>query len=139
MEKWKVKQELLEITDLKERLKKVYEYLLQEIEIVEVEQEISDKVKNQINKMQKEYFLREQMKVIQQELGDDEDQKSEADKFMERLQKLKLKKDIHEKVEKDIKKYARMNPSSPDSQVTRTHIETILDLPWNKQTKGCFI
>lgn len=129
------KQELLEITDLKERLKKVYEYLLQEIEIVEVEQEISDKVKNQINKMQKEYFLREQMKVIQQELGDDEDQKSEADKFMERLQKLKLKKDIHEKVEKDIKKYARMNPSSPDSQVTRTHIETILDLPWNKQTK----
>lgn len=129
------KQEIMETLDLKERLRKVYEYLLQEIEIVEVEQDINDKVKNQINKMQKEYFLREQMKVIQQELGDDEDQKSEADKFMERLQKLKLKKDVHEKVEKDIKKYARMNPSSPDSQVTRTHIEWILDLPWNKQTK----
>lgn len=129
------KQELLEAVDVKERLRKVYELLLQEIEIVEIEQDINEKVKNQINKLQKEYFLREQMKVIQQELGEDEDTSSDADKFMERLNSLRLRKDIHEKLEKEIKKYARMNPSSPDSMVTRNYVEWILDLPWNKTTK----
>src|SRR5690606_34351201 len=93
------KQELLEAVDVKERLRKVYELLLQEIEIVEIEQDINEKVKNQINKLQKEYFLREQMKVIQQELGEDEDTSSDADKFMERLNSLRLRKDIHEKLE----------------------------------------
>ncbi|WP_459129123.1 endopeptidase La [Guggenheimella bovis] len=129
------KQELLEATDVKERLTKIYELLLQEIEIFEVEKDITDRVKDQINKMQKEYFLREQMKVIQQELGEEEDSKSEAEKYLEALNELKLKKDIHEKVEKEIKKFSKMNPSSPDSMVSRNYIEWILDLPWNKQTK----
>ena len=129
------KQELLEAVDIKDRLRKVYELLLQEIEIVEIEQDINDKVKSQINKLQKEYFLREQMKVIQQELGEDEEPSSDADKFMERLNSLRLKKDVHEKIEKEIKKFSRMNPSSPDSMVTRNYVEWILDLPWNKSTK----
>lgn len=129
------KQEILEAIDIKERLTKVYELLLQEIEIAEIEQDINEKVKSQINKLQKEYFLREQMKVIQQELGEDEDSGSEADKFLDKLRSLKLKKEVHEKIEKEIKKFARMNPSSPDSMVSRNYIEWILDLPWNKQTK----
>ncbi len=129
------KQELLEAVDIKDRLRKVYELLLQEIEIVEIEQDINEKVKNQINKLQKEYFLREQMKVIQQELGEDDEPSSDADKFMERLNSLRLRKDVHEKLEKEIKKFSRMNPSSPDSMVTRNYVEWILDLPWNKSTK----
>lgn len=129
------KQRLLETLDTKERLFKLYRLLLQEIEIVELERDLSEKVKEQMNKSQKEYFLREQMRIIQQELGDEEDAAGEAEKLRKRLQKLRLKKDIHEKMEKEIDKYARLSPSSPEAAVSRTYIEWILDLPWNKQSK----
>ncbi len=129
------KQELLEEEDLIKRLRLLHTLLIREIEVVEMERDLGEKVKEQLNKMQKEYFLREQMRVIQQELGEDEDTRSEADKLMERLKKLRLKKNIHEKMEKEIKKLSRMNPSSPDASVTLNYIEWILDLPWNKQTK----
>ncbi|MDI9472856.1 MAG: endopeptidase La [Tissierellia bacterium] len=129
------KQQLLEEEDLIKRLRLLHSLLIREIEVVEMERDLGEKVKEQLNKMQKEYFLREQMRVIQQELGEDEDTRSEADKLMERLNKLRLKKSIHEKVEKEIKKLSRMNPSSPDASVTLNYVEWILDLPWNKQTK----
>lgn len=129
------KQELLEENSLIKRLRLLHTLLIREIEVVEMERDLGEKVKEQLNRMQKEYFLREQMRVIQQELGEDEDARSEADKLMERLDKLRLKKSIHEKMEKEIKKLSRMNPSSPDASVTLNYIEWILDLPWNKQTK----
>lgn len=129
------KQELLEEQRLHERLRLLHGLMIREIEVVEMEKELGEKVKDQLNRMQKEYFLREQMRVIQQELGEDEDSRSDADKLMERLEKLRLRKPIHEKVEKEIKKLSRMNPSSPDASVTLNYIEWILDLPWNKQTK----
>lgn len=97
------KQQLLEEEDLIKRLRLLHSLLIREIEVVEMERDLGEKVKEQLNKMQKEYFLREQMRVIQQELGEDEDTRSEADKLMERLNKLRLKKSIHEKVEKEIK------------------------------------
>ncbi len=129
------KQGLLETLNTKHRLFKLYRHLLQEVEIVELEKDLSDKVKEQMNKSQKEYFLREQMRIIQQELGDEEDIASEADKLTKRLKKLRLKKDIQEKMEKEIEKYSRLNPSSPEAAVSRSYIDWILDLPWNKQSK----
>ncbi|NLY37647.1 MAG: endopeptidase La, partial [Tissierellia bacterium] len=129
------KQDLLETLNTKDRLFKLYRHLLQEVEIVELERDLSEKVKDQMNKSQKEYFLREQMRIIQQELGDEEDLVSESEKLRSKLQKLRLKKDLHEKMEKEIEKYSRLNPSSPESAVSRNYIEWILDLPWNKQSK----
>ncbi|HZK09472.1 MAG TPA: endopeptidase La [Clostridia bacterium] len=129
------KQALLETLDTKKRLFKLYHHLLQEVEIVELEKDLSEKVKEQMNKSQKEYFLREQMRIIQQELGDEGDIASEAEKLKEKLKKLRLKKDINEKMEKEIDKYSRLNPSSPEAAVSRTYIQWILDLPWNKQSK----
>lgn len=129
------KQGLLETLNTKERLFKLYRYLLQEVEIVELERDLSEKVKDQMNKSQKEYFLREQMRIIQQELGDDEDITSEIFELREKLKKLRLKKEISEKVEKEIDKYSRMNPSSMEASVSRSYIDWILDLPWNKQSK----
>ncbi|PID82386.1 MAG: endopeptidase La [Clostridiales bacterium] len=129
------KQSILEIFPVKERLTHLYKMLLREIEIAELEKDISEKVTGQINKLQKEYFLKEQIRVIQKELGDEDNVKTESDEMLKKLNKLRLKKDIHEKIEKEINKYSRMNPASQDSYVTRNYIEWILELPWNKQTK----
>lgn len=129
------KQKILESLSVIDRLQLIYKYLLEEIEIIEVENDITQRVKSQLNKMQKEYFLREQMKVIRQELGDDVDELDEIALFKDRLKKLRLKKDINEKVEKEINKLSRLNPSSPESAVTRSYIEWILDLPWRNLTK----
>ncbi len=129
------KQSILEAVDIKLRLQRVYKYLLEEIEIAEVEKEINDRVKSQINKMQKEYFLREQIKVIQEELGDEADNLTESDKMLEKLKKLRLKKVVSTKVEKEINKLKRLNPQSPESAVTRNYVEWILDLPWRLQSK----
>ncbi len=129
------KQSILEAVDVKLRLQRVYKYLLEEIEIAEVEKEINDRVKSQINKMQKEYFLREQIKVIQEELGDEADNLTESQKMLERLKKLRLKKVINTKVEKEINKLKRLNPQSPEYGVTRNYVEWILDLPWRVQSK----
>lgn len=129
------KQDLLETLNTKDRLFKLYRHLLQEVEIVELEHDLSEKVKEQMNKSQKEYFLREQMRIIQQELGDEEDLASESDKLRSKLKKLRLKKELNDKMEKEIDKYSRLNTSSPESSVSRNYIEWILDLPWNKQSK----
>lgn len=129
------KQEIIEAISIKTRLEVIYKILLNEIEILEVEKEINDKVRNQINKMQKEYYLKEQMKVIREELGDDSNTENEVEEFKEKLKKLKLSKSINEKVEREIERYSRLAPSSAESGVIRNYIKWILDLPWNKQTK----
>lgn len=129
------KQEIIEAISIKTRLEVIYKILLNEIEILEVEKEINDKVRNQINKMQKEYYLKEQMKVIREELGDDSNTENEVEEFKEKLKKLKLSKAINEKVEREIERYSRLAPSSAESGVIRNYIKWILDLPWNKQTK----
>ncbi len=87
------KQSILEAVDVKLRLQRIYKYLLEEIEIAEVEKEINDRVKSQINKMQKEYFLREQIKVIQEELGDEADNLTESDKMLDKLKKISKRED----------------------------------------------
>lgn len=129
------KQEILEAFDPKTRLETLYRILLEEIEILEIEQKIGNRVKNQINKMQKEHYLREQLKAIQKELGEDEGLVEEVDEYRQKLEKLKLPKEIKDKVEKEIDRLLRLSQSSAESGVIRNYIDWVLNLPWNKETK----
>jgi ATP-dependent Lon protease len=129
------KQEILEIFDPKERLEKIYKILLEEIDILKIEKKISLRVKKQINKVQKEYYLREQLKAIRKELGEDEEVSDEIDDYKEKLKKLKVKKEIKEKISKEIDRLSRLSPSSAESGVIRSYLDTIFSLPWNKETK----
>lgn len=129
------KQAIIEAISPKRRLEVLYELLLSEIEILEVEKNINDKVRKQINKLQKEYYLREQMKVIREELGEDYDPDDEIAELKDRLEKTKAPKAVKDKVSKEIDRLARLSPSSAESGVVRNYITWILDLPWNKQTK----
>lgn len=129
------KQEILNEFDPKLRLETLYRILLEEVEILEIEQKINNRVKNQINKMQKEHYLREQLKAIQKELGDDEDLVEEIDEYKQKLEKIKFPKDIKEKVEREIDRLMRLSPSSAETGVIRSYIDWILSLPWNTETK----
>lgn len=129
------KQQVIEAVDVKDRLSILYSILLSEIEIMEVEKRINDEVRENINKAQKEYYLREQMKIIRKELGDEEEKDDEIANMKAKLKKLKLKKAIEEKVMKEIDRYSKLSPQSAESGVIRNYVSTILDLPWKKQTK----
>jgi ATP-dependent Lon protease len=129
------KQEILEAFQPKDRLEVLYRLLLREIEILEIEKEINAKVKKQINKVQKEYYLKEQLKVIQEELGDHGNIDDEMENYRDRIKKAKLPKKVEEKVVKEVDRLSRLSPGSAESGVIRTYVDWILDLPWNKQTK----
>ena len=129
------KQEILEEFDIAKRLELLYKILLEEIDILKIEKKITLRVKKQMNKVQKEYYLREQLKAIQKELGEDEDVSSEAEEYREKLRKIKAPKETKEKIEKEIDKFSRTSPASPDSSVTRTYLDTLFSLPWNKETR----
>ena len=129
------KQRLLETIDPKERLETLNTMLTKEIEILNIEQDISSKVKSQINKNQREYYLREQMRAIQEELGVSEDVEDEVAGFTEQLEKLDLEEKTKEKVEKEISRFSKMQPSSAEATVSRNYIETILGLPWNNESE----
>ena len=113
------------------RLEKVCALLNNEIEILRMQNEISAKVKEAVNKNQKEYYLREQMKAIQEELGNDEDIEDELNAWEEKLEKVVLPEAVQEKVVKEMKRYRKMPQSSAESGVIRSYIDWILDLPWN--------
>ena len=129
------KQSILEEFDVKKRLELIYTILLEEIEILKIEKKITLRVKKQMNKVQKEYYLREQLKAIQKELGDDEDINSEADEYREKLNKIKAPKETKEKIAKEINKFSKISPMSPDVSVSRTYLDTVFSLPWNKETR----
>ncbi|XAM50254.1 Lon protease 1 [Terrisporobacter vanillatitrophus] len=129
------KQEILEEFDIVKRLELLYRILLEEIDILKIEKKITLRVKKQMNKVQKEYYLREQLKAIQKELGEDEDLTSEVEEYKEKLKKIKAPKETKEKIEKEINKFSRTSLGSPDSSVSRTYLDTIFSLPWNKETR----
>ena len=129
------KQELINAVDVKVRLENLYKILLTEVEILEVEKNINDKVKSQINKSQKEYYLREQIKAIRDELGEEDAQEDEIEEMRHKLKKLKLSKKIDKKIVAEIDRYSRLSPSSAESGVIRSYVNWILDLPWKKETK----
>ena len=129
------KQDVLEAFDPLERLEVLYRFLLEEIEILEIEKKINSRVKKQINKVQKEYYLREQLRAIQKELGEDEGVLEEVDQYKKQLKKIKFPKEINQKIEREIDRLTKMPSSSAETAVIRNYIDWVLNLPWNKETK----
>ncbi len=128
------KQEILNTADVKERVIKLINLLVRETEIAKIDSVIERKVRENIEQNQKEYFLREQMKVIQEELGDKEGTESEAEEIREELDKLDLPLAVREKCEKELERFLKMSYNNPESNVIRTYLSWILELPWNKFT-----
>lgn len=129
------KQSILDAFDAERRLEILSEYLQKEIEILHIENDIHSKVKNRMNKNQREYYLREQIRAIQEELGQDEDVEGEIQEWLKKLKRLKLSKETHEKVEKEIRRLEKIQSASAEGGVIRSYVEWILSLPWNKVTK----
>jgi len=129
------KQEILETFDVRERLEKVVEFLNNEREVLELERKISQRVRKQMEKTQKEYYLREQMKAIQKELGDKDGRAGEAEELREKLAELDLPEPVREKVEKEIDRLERMPTTSAEGGVIRTYIDWLMALPWKKETE----
>ncbi|MDR0596550.1 MAG: endopeptidase La [Clostridiales Family XIII bacterium] len=130
------KQSILEAFDPEPRLELLNELLTKEIEILKIEQDIKEKVHSKINKNQKEYYLREQLRTIQEELGDDAMVEDEIKNWLDELEKLGLSEKIHAKIEKEIKRLSKIQPSSAEGGVIRTYVEWVFQLPWNKYSAG---
>ena len=128
------KQRLLEAVTLTERYEVLVAMLLQEMEIIAIKNEFQEKVKAEVDKNQKEYLLREQMKVIREELGEDNTE-SDVDNFRAELKKLKADAEIKEKISKEIERFKNIPSNSSESAVLRGYIETLLELPWKKVSK----
>jgi len=129
------KQEILEALNPKERLEVLHQILLKEIEILEIENEIDKKVRKRLNKIQKDYYLKEQMKAIQDELGEGPGFDDDIEELYQKLDNVKIPKSVREKAEKEIKRLRMMSPGSAEGNVIRTYVTWLLELPWNKQTK----
>lgn len=132
--RYEEKQKMLEAVSLTERYEVLMALLLKEIEITAIKNEFQVKVKQRVDKNQKEYLLREQMKVIREELGEDNTE-SDADSYLEDLKKLKADKEIKEKIKKEISRFKNISASSSESAVSRGYIETLLELPWDKASR----
>ena len=128
------KQKYLEAVTLEERYTVLMELILREVNITSIKNEFQAKVKEQVDQNQKEYLLREQLKVIREELGEDNTE-SDADQFRQELKKLKAKKEVKEKIKKEIDRFEHINSNSSESAVARGYIETLLELPWDKTSK----
>lgn len=127
------KQELLELISLEERLVKIYAYLVSEIDSFQVEKKIKGRVKRQMEKTQKEYYLNEQMKAIQKELGDTEDLDDIAE-IEKKIEEVKLTQEAKEKCKSELKKLKTMSPMSAEATVIRNYLDWILSIPWNNPT-----
>lgn len=129
-----VRQEILESIDISERYEKVINNLITELEILKIKKDFQSKVKAAVDKNQKEYILREQLKIIREELGEDSSL-SDAEEYKKKLNGLKADKEVKAKIEKEIDRLRTMPGGSQESNVSRTYIETLLDLPWKKVSK----
>ena len=127
------KQELLENSSVTSRLEKIYSVMESEIGVMQVEKKIRRRVKSQMEKTQKEYYLNEQLKAIQKELGEGEDGKDEVSELEAKIKKTKLTKEAREKATSELKKLKSMSPMSAESTVVRNYLDWILSIPWNKK------
>lgn len=128
------KQRILEAVTITERYEVLMAILLREIDIATIRNDLAMKIKRKVEKNQREYILREQLKVIREELGEDNTQ-SDAEQYEESLKKLKAPKEVKERIQKEIDRFKNISSSSSESAVTRGYIETLLELPWNKASK----
>ena len=129
------KQELLEIESVAKRLEKVYAHMESEIGVLQVEKKIRSRVKRQMEKTQREFYLNEQLKAIQKELGETEDGRDEAGELEERIEKTKLSKEAREKALSELKKLRTMSPMSAEATVVRNYLDWMLSIPWKKRTR----
>lgn len=129
------KQELLEIGSVVERLERAYTLMESEIGVMQVEKRIRSRVKRQMEKTQREYYLNEQMKAIQRELGDGDEAKDELAELEEKIEKTKLSKEAKEKTTSELKKLRNMSPMSAEATVVRNYLDWILSIPWGKRSR----
>jgi len=129
------KQELLDIASVPERMEKVLEFMEGEIGVLQVEKKIRNRVKRQMEKTQREYYLNEQMKAIQRELGDTEEGGSELEELEEKIAKTKLSKEAAEKAAAEMKKLKHMSPMSAEATVVRNYLDWLLSIPWGKRSR----
>ncbi len=129
------KQELLEIETVSERLERVYSHMESEIGVLQVEKKIRNRVKRQMEKTQREYYLNEQLKAIQKELGETEDGRDEAAELEERIKRTRLSKEARDKALAELKKLRSMSPMSAEATVVRNYLDWLLSIPWKKRTK----
>ena len=127
-------QKLLESFDFYERLELLHGILKEEIELLKIEAKIDQRVKKQINKVQKEHYLREQMRAIQKELGQDAKSEEELDGYREKIKKFKLEEEIEEKLLKEVDRLNGMSPNSPEVGMLRTYLDWVVELPWNLES-----
>jgi len=132
------KQTILEILDPLKRLEKLYEKMQEEVEILQIEKRIGKRVKKQMEKAQREYYLTEQMKAIQKELGEKDDLKTEIQEFEEKLKTKGLPEDVEKRVDRELKKLKMMSSMSAEATVVRNYIDWLMELPWTKEfTDDC--
>ena len=131
----KLKQEVLETVQLTKRIEKVLERIKIEISIAKIQKKIANKVKNTVAKEQKDYYLREQIKAIQEELGEDDEEKKEIAKYEDRIQKAKLTKEVNDKVSYELSRLKNMSATSSEGNVIKAYLDWVLDIPWSKNTK----
>ncbi|MDD3224676.1 MAG: endopeptidase La [Clostridium sp.] len=129
------KQEILETIDTNERLKLILEVLLGEIEILETERKIGNKLKEKVDKSQKDYYLKEQMKIIQEELGEEDEDEKEQKKYKSKIARAKLPKEVKDKAKYELSKLKNTGSFSSEGGVIRNYLDWILALPWNIKTK----
>ncbi|PSH63698.1 endopeptidase La [Phyllobacterium sophorae] len=129
------KQDMLSILSVRARLEKAMSFMESEISVLQVEKRIRSRVKRQMEKTQREYYLNEQMKAIQKELGDGEDGRDEAAELEDRIKKTKLSKEAREKANAELKKLRQMSPMSAEATVVRNYLDWLLTIPWGKKSK----
>ena len=129
------KQELLEIIDLKKRLEKIHQLIEKETSMLSVEKKIRGRVKNQMEKTQREYYLNEQLKAIQKELGEIEDGKDESTSLNKAILKAKMPKEVEKKCLQELKKLKNMSPMSAEATVVRNYLDWMTELPWHKKSE----
>ncbi|MCZ6730702.1 MAG: endopeptidase La [SAR324 cluster bacterium] len=129
------KQELLEALDPKVRLERVYERMLEEAEIKKLEKRLKERVQGQIGRTQKEYYLNEQIKAIQKELGTGEDGKAEIDEYEKRIEEISMSKEAEDVAKKELKKLKLMSPMSAEANVVRNYLDALLGMPWGIKTE----
>ena len=133
--KMEEKQAILEVSDVKDRIEYIINLIENELDILQVEKKIRGRVKNQMEKSQREYYLNEQMKAIQKELGDMDDVPNEIEDIEKKINKSGMPKDVMQKVKSDVNKLKMMSPMSAEASVLRNYIDVLVNVPWKKRTK----
>ena len=133
--KMEEKQSILEINDVKDRIEHIINLIENELDILQVEKKIRGRVKNQMEKSQREYYLNEQMKAIQKELGDMDDVPNEVEEIEQKIIKSGMPKDVMQKIKGDVNKLKMMSPMSAEASVLRNYIDVLVNVPWKKRTK----